>query len=97
MAFHRSPSARRRCGIATARWTCRGWSPHLPELSGEEGEGMRRAARYLRRNDLGMTTAEYAVGTVAACGFGTVLYKIVTSDAVMHLLEDLITKALHIF
>jgi len=57
---------------------------------------MRRIVRSLRaRGDLGMTTAEYAVGTVAACGFGTVLYKIVTSDNVMHLLEDLISRALH--
>ena len=57
---------------------------------------MRRTwIRLLRRGDAGMSTAEYAVGTVAACGFGTVLYKIVTSDNVMHLLEDLISRALH--
>jgi Protein of unknown function (DUF4244) len=55
-----------------------------------------RFVSWLRsRGDLGMTTAEYAVGTVAACGFGTVLYKIVTSDSVMHLVEDLISRALH--
>ena len=30
-----------------------------------------------------MTTAEYAVGTVAACGFGGILYKILTSPEVM--------------
>jgi hypothetical protein len=49
-----------------------------------------------RRGDIGMTTAEYAVGTVAACGFGTVLYKILTSDTVMHLLEGLISHALQL-
>jgi len=43
-----------------------------------------------------MTTAEYAIGTVAACGFGTILYKILTSSTVLHLLEDLITSALHL-
>jgi len=43
-----------------------------------------------------MTTAEYAIGTVAACSFGTVLFKILSSDVVKHLLEDIITKALHL-
>ncbi|MCW2715980.1 MAG: small rane protein [Frankiales bacterium] len=43
--------------------------------------------------DEGMTTAEYAVGTVAACGFSGVLYKVITSDAVLGLLRDVIGKA----
>ena len=47
------------------------------------------------RSDSGMTTAEYAVGTVAACGFGGVLYKIVTGGQVIGLLSNLIEKALH--
>ena len=34
-----------------------------------------RAAAALRADD-GMTTAEYAVGTVAACSFGGILYTI---------------------
>ena len=42
----------------------------------------------------GMTTAEYAVGTVAACGFGGILYKLLTSDAVQKLLKDVIERAL---
>ncbi len=44
-------------------------------------------------SDAGMTTAEYAVGTVAACGFSGVLYKIVTSDFVLELLKGVIGKA----
>jgi hypothetical protein len=44
--------------------------------------------------DAGMTTAEYAVGTVAACGFGGVLYKLLTSEAVVSLLSDIIKRAL---
>jgi hypothetical protein len=56
---------------------------------------MRRMIRSLRaREDHGMTTAEYAVGTVAACGFGSVLYKILTSDSVIGLVEDVISHAL---
>lgn len=66
---------------------------------------MRRMIRSLRSRvteslrdggDLGMTTAEYAVGTVAACGFGTVLYKILTSDSVISLLGSIISRALHL-
>lgn len=44
-------------------------------------------------SDAGMTTAEYAVGTVAACGFSAVLYKLITSDLVMSLLKAIISKA----
>jgi hypothetical protein len=48
----------------------------------------------LHRADDGMTTAEYAIGTVAACGFGGILLKILTSDAVVNLVSDLIRRAL---
>lgn len=43
--------------------------------------------------DAGMTTAEYAVGTVAAAGFGGILYKVLTSPEVLGLLRDLIARA----
>ena len=46
------------------------------------------------RSDSGMTTAEYAVGTVAACGFGGILYKLLTSEQVVKLLRDIIKRAL---
>lgn len=46
-----------------------------------------------RPDDAGMTTAEYAVGTVAACGFSGLLYKLLTSPEVLGLLRDVITKA----
>ncbi|MEU9701410.1 DUF4244 domain-containing protein [Streptomyces sp. NPDC047981] len=51
----------------------------------------RRAAA---RGDAGMTTSEYAMGTIAAAGFATVLYKIVTSGSVSGALESVIGKAL---
>lgn len=44
--------------------------------------------------DAGMSTAEYAVGTVAACGFAAVLYKVVTSGSVGSELQQLIERAL---
>lgn len=36
--------------------------------------------------DRGMTTAEYAVGTVAVAGLGGILIKLLTSDTVRDLL-----------
>ena len=50
-----------------------------------------------RRSDAGMTTAEYAVGTVAACGFSGVLYTLIQSPEVMGLLRDVISKAFRLF
>jgi hypothetical protein len=41
-----------------------------------------------------MTTAEYAVGTIAACAFAVVLYKVVSSGTVMHALSAVIRSAL---
>ncbi|MFJ5227512.1 DUF4244 domain-containing protein [Streptomyces sp. NPDC088400] len=55
---------------------------------------MRRAWLRLARTDAGMTTSEYAVGTIAACAFAAVLYKVVTSGPVSDALESLIGKAL---
>jgi len=44
----------------------------------------------------GMTTAEYAVGTVAACGFGGILYKVLTSPEITRMLKDLVERALSV-
>nr|WP_207934784.1 DUF4244 domain-containing protein [Actinomadura sp. KC06] len=44
--------------------------------------------------DRGMSTAEYAVGTIAAAAFAAVLFKIVTSSQVKSLLLQIIEKAL---
>lgn len=46
--------------------------------------------------DAGMSTAEYAVGTVAAVAFAVVLYKVVTSSAVMTALSKVIKSALSV-
>jgi hypothetical protein len=51
---------------------------------------------HLAAPDSGMTTAEYAVGTVAACGFGGILYKVITSPEVLGLLRDVIASAFHL-
>jgi hypothetical protein len=43
-----------------------------------------------------MSTAEYAVGMVAATAFGTALFKIVTSEEVQGLLSNVIKRALQL-
>ncbi|WP_098007681.1 DUF4244 domain-containing protein [Streptomyces sp. sk226] len=48
----------------------------------------------LRRPDRGMTTSEYAVGTIAACAFAAVLYKVVNSGPVLSALQSLVEDAL---
>ncbi|MFM8212727.1 MAG: DUF4244 domain-containing protein [Actinomycetes bacterium] len=48
----------------------------------------------LIKNQNGLATAEYAVATVAACGFGGVLLKILGSATITELLTDLLRKAL---
>ena len=55
-----------------------------------------RARRLRAGREQGMTTAEYAVGTVAACGFGGLLYKILTSPEVAGMIRNLIERALSI-
>ncbi|GAA0933461.1 hypothetical protein GCM10009560_39690 [Nonomuraea longicatena] len=46
------------------------------------------------RADQGMSTAEYAVGTIAACAFAALLFKIVSSPEVQEMLSNLIDRAL---
>lgn len=44
--------------------------------------------------DDGMSTAEYAIGTIAAAAFGAVLYTVVTGDSVVSALTGLVQRAL---
>ncbi|MGY1732669.1 DUF4244 domain-containing protein [Geodermatophilus sp. SYSU D01045] len=54
----------------------------------------RRWARVRATAEAGMSTAEYAVGTVAACAFAAVLYRVVTGGSVVSALGDLVESAL---
>jgi hypothetical protein len=54
----------------------------------------RRWARVRATGEAGMSTAEYAVGTVAACAFAAVLYRVVTGDSIVSGLSRLIDAAL---
>ncbi|GAA3386825.1 hypothetical protein GCM10020369_26970 [Cryptosporangium minutisporangium] len=51
-------------------------------------------ARLRLAGEAGMSTAEYAVGTIAAVAFAGVLLKVVTSPAVQSALTAIIAKAL---
>jgi hypothetical protein len=48
----------------------------------------------MRRDDKGMNTAEYAVGTLAAVAFAAVLLKVLTSGTVQAALSAIIQRAL---
>jgi TRAP-type uncharacterized transport system fused permease subunit len=54
----------------------------------------RRWAIVRERAEAGMSTAEYAVGTVAACAFAAVLYRVVTGSSIVTGLTDLVESAL---
>ncbi|MCZ4519912.1 DUF4244 domain-containing protein [Rhodococcus ruber] len=45
--------------------------------------------------DDGMSTAEYAIGTIAAAAFGAVLYTVVTGDSIVAALTGIIDRALN--
>lgn len=44
--------------------------------------------------DDGMSTAEYAIGTIAAAAFGAILYTVVTGDSIVSSLTGIIDRAL---
>ena len=43
----------------------------------------------------GMSTVEYAIGTIAAAAFGAILYSVVTGDSIVGALTNIITRALN--
>lgn len=72
----------------------------LSERAIKQGDSMRCSPticrRAIRSADSGMTTAEYAVGTLAACAFAGVLMAVVRSGPVKSALTSLIESALSI-
>ena len=54
---------------------------------------MRNRVRDWTRRDDGMTTAEYAVGTIAACAFAGLLLKLLTSGSTLQLLTSAVRRA----
>jgi hypothetical protein len=54
---------------------------------------MHRIVARIHREDAGMTTVEYAVGTVAAASFGGLLIRLLMSEEARNLVWGLITNA----
>ena len=46
-------------------------------------------------DDDGMSTVEYAIGTIAAAAFGAILYTVVTGDSIVTALTNIINRALN--
>jgi len=46
-------------------------------------------------DDSGMSTVEYAIGTIAAAAFGAILYTVVTGDSIVSALTNIINRALN--
>lgn len=64
------------------------------DASAETAAGSRAAGAELavrEHPDRGMTTAEYAVGTIAAIAFAAVLLKVIKDDSVFSTLLTLVT------
>ncbi|MEU1953756.1 DUF4244 domain-containing protein [Nocardia rhamnosiphila] len=61
------------------------------------GAWRRVKARLVRvvSEEEGMSTVEYAIGTIAAAAFGAVLYTVVTGESIPDALTGIIEKALN--
>ncbi|MDD7941714.1 DUF4244 domain-containing protein [Actinomycetospora lutea] len=55
---------------------------------------LRDRLAHLRDDDAGMSTAEYAIGTVAAAAFGAILYQVVTGESIVGALTGIVQRAL---
>ncbi|NGX06281.1 membrane protein [Mycobacteroides franklinii] len=56
---------------------------------------LRRQLVVVVESEDGMSTVEYAIGTIAAAAFGAILYTVVTGDSIVSALTNIITRALN--
>lgn len=63
-------------------------------MSNETIRAIRQRLIVFVSDDAGMSTVEYAIGTVAAAAFGAILYGVVTGDSVVGALTNIISRAL---
>lgn len=70
--------------VLGAQWKVASRCLRLPGLGGSPRLG----------GEAGMSTAEYAVGTLGAAALAAVLYQVVTGDSVTGKIEELIARAL---
>ena len=51
---------------------------------------IRTRAALFAVDETGMSTVEYAIGTIAAAAFGAILYSVVTGDSIVGALTNII-------
>ncbi|WP_049558467.1 DUF4244 domain-containing protein [Nonomuraea sp. SBT364] len=97
-AESQTPEPTTRHNLQTAKPSTR-HEPAEPEATTGDRRRGWWANRWSRctgpQRDRGMSTAEYAVGTIAACAFAALLFKVVTSPEVQEMLSSLIDQALN--
>ncbi|MEU7813220.1 DUF4244 domain-containing protein [Pseudonocardia sp. NPDC049154] len=57
---------------------------------------LRAATARLTADDRGMSTVEYAIGTLAAAAFAAVLYTVISGDSIVTALTQLVQRALSV-
>jgi hypothetical protein len=70
------------------------WSREQREVVRQRGIALFCRIVVFGGEEEGMSTVEYAIGTVAAAAFGAVLYTVVTGGSVASFLQKIIEKAL---
>jgi hypothetical protein len=56
---------------------------------------LRARMTLLAVDESGMSTVEYAIGTIAAAAFAAILYTVVTGDSIVTALTNIIARALN--
>jgi hypothetical protein len=56
---------------------------------------LRARVTLLAVDESGMSTVEYAIGTIAAAAFAAILYAVVTGDSIVTALTNIIARALN--
>ena len=56
---------------------------------------LRARVTLLAVDESGMSTVEYAIGTIAAAAFAAILYTVVTGDSIVTALTNIIARALN--
>jgi Protein of unknown function (DUF4244) len=60
-----------------------------------EIRSVRARLNLLVVDESGMSTVEYAIGTIAAAAFGAMLYAVVRGDSIVAALTNIINRALN--
>ncbi len=63
--------------------------------TGNTFQVFKARAMLLAVDESGMSTVEYAIGTIAAAAFAAILYTVVTGDSIVSALTNIIVRALN--